>query len=92
MMDLSKIDPAKNMRRFYRLSVEPTLFGDFALVREWGRVGAKRGRTREEWHASAQNAEVALDRASSYGWYEGVLFQPNIAYQYIEIQRIQDYI
>lgn len=34
MMELHKIDPAKDMRRFYRLSVERTLFGDYALVRE----------------------------------------------------------
>lgn len=27
MMDPCKIDPAKTMRRFYRLSVEPALFG-----------------------------------------------------------------
>jgi predicted DNA-binding WGR domain protein len=63
MIELRKIDPAKNMRRFYRLSVEPTLFGDFALVREWGRVGAKRGRIKEEWHNTALDADAALARA-----------------------------
>lgn len=36
---LERCDPARNMKRFYRLSVEPTLFGDAALVREWGRIG-----------------------------------------------------
>lgn len=60
MMELRKIDPTKNMRRFYRLSVEPTLFGDFALVREWGRVGAKRGRIKEDWLPTAQEAQNAL--------------------------------
>jgi hypothetical protein len=34
MIELRKLDPAKNMRRFYRPSVEPTLFGDVALVCE----------------------------------------------------------
>lgn len=62
-MELRKIDPAKNMRRFYRLSVEPTLFGDFALVREWGRIGAKRGRVKEDWHASMLDVERALEGA-----------------------------
>jgi predicted DNA-binding WGR domain protein len=63
MIELSKIDPAKNMRRFYRLSLEPTLFGDFALVREWGRIGAKGGRRQEEWYAAISDADVALIKA-----------------------------
>lgn len=33
------IDPAKNRRRFYRLSVERDLFGAVIMVREWGRIG-----------------------------------------------------
>lgn len=63
MMDLCKIDAAKKMRRFYRLSVEPTLFGEFALVREWGRIGATGGRIKEDWHASALDADAAFDKA-----------------------------
>lgn len=38
---LYRIDPALNMRRFYNLSIQPTLFGDASLVRNWGRIGAK---------------------------------------------------
>lgn len=34
-----RIDPARNMARFYGLSIEPSLFGDVALVRRWGRIG-----------------------------------------------------
>jgi predicted DNA-binding WGR domain protein len=37
MIHLTRIDPAQNMSRFYVLDVQPTLFGDWALVREWGR-------------------------------------------------------
>lgn len=33
------IDQASNKRQFYALSVERTLFGEWALVREWGRIG-----------------------------------------------------
>ena len=36
---LERRDPACNMARFYRLSIERTLFGDVALVRDWGRIG-----------------------------------------------------
>jgi predicted DNA-binding WGR domain protein len=36
---LRRIDPDRNMRRFYALSVQPTLFGGASLVRAWGRIG-----------------------------------------------------
>lgn len=36
---VQRIDPAKNMARFYALSIEPTLFGDTSLIRNWGRIG-----------------------------------------------------
>ncbi len=32
-------DPARNMNRFYRLTVTRDLFGTVLLVREWGRIG-----------------------------------------------------
>jgi hypothetical protein len=32
-----------------RLDVQPDLFGGFAVVKEWGRIGA-RGRMMDEWH------------------------------------------
>jgi predicted DNA-binding WGR domain protein len=37
---LHRIDPAKNMRRFYRLDVQRDLFGQWCLIREWGRIGS----------------------------------------------------
>lgn len=36
---LRRIDPARNMARFYRVSVGRSLFGDVSVVREWGRIG-----------------------------------------------------
>jgi predicted DNA-binding WGR domain protein len=36
---LERRDPTRNMARFYVLSLEPSLFGDTALVRQWGRLG-----------------------------------------------------
>ena len=38
-LHLRRIDPACNMRRFYRLSVQRDLFGGACLIREWGRIG-----------------------------------------------------
>ena len=40
---LERCDPARNMARFYVLTIEPTLFGDTALVREWGRLASAAG-------------------------------------------------
>jgi predicted DNA-binding WGR domain protein len=37
---LRRVDPLKNMRRFYRLDVQPDLFGQWCLIREWGRIGS----------------------------------------------------
>ena len=42
---LVRIDESRNMARFYQLSVEPSLFGDYSVVRNWGRLGT-RGRSR----------------------------------------------
>ena len=40
-VDLKRIDPSLNMRRFYSMSVQPDLFGGASLVREWGRIGSR---------------------------------------------------
>ena len=36
---LHRIDAARQMRRFYRMDIQPDLFGGFSLVREFGRIG-----------------------------------------------------
>ena len=59
------------MARFYVLAIEPTLFGDAALVREWGRIGSLR-RRRLDIHADAATAgealEVWLERKARRGY------------------------
>lgn len=62
-LHLERVDAARNMARFYRLSVEPTLFGDAALVREWGRIGTL-GRRRLDLFADVAAAGEALSRLS----------------------------
>lgn len=52
---LERRDPSRNMARFYVLAIEPTLFGDMALVREWGRIGSL-GRRRLDLHANVTSA------------------------------------
>ena len=58
---LRRIDPAQNMRRYYSLSVQPTLFGGASLIRDWGRIGT-RGQTMMETFDTADNADLAFDR------------------------------
>jgi len=58
-LELRRIDPARNMRRFYRLDIEADLFGGFLLVRQWGRIGA-RGRVVAERFDDATLAAAAL--------------------------------
>lgn len=40
---LERLDPARNMARYYVLSVEPALFGDSALVRRLGPLECQGG-------------------------------------------------
>ena len=42
---LEKIDPYRRMMRFYAIWITPTLFGEWAMVREWGRVRLSRSVT-----------------------------------------------
>jgi predicted DNA-binding WGR domain protein len=56
---LRRIDEARNMRRFYRLDIEPDLFGGALLMKTWGRIGA-RGRVMAERYDSEDLALAAL--------------------------------
>ena len=60
LLVLDRIDATCNMSRYYVLSIEPTMFEDVALVREWGRTGTA-GRRRIDLHADAGAARTALD-------------------------------
>lgn len=53
---LEKILPAKNQYRFYSVSVMQTLFGEWAVVREWGRIGSRGGQRRTEWFSNLRDA------------------------------------
>lgn len=53
------IDPAGRKRRFYALSIQRTLFGEWLLVREWGRIGTG-GRSRRDVYPCAGAAHDAL--------------------------------
>lgn len=53
-------DAARNMQRFYRLTVTRDLFGTVLLVREWGRIGVyarARGEVMESLAAACREAD-----------------------------------
>ncbi|MCA0270941.1 MAG: WGR domain-containing protein [Proteobacteria bacterium] len=58
---LTRHDPDRNMARFYALALEPTLFGEVVLLRNWGRIGTS-GRTAMETCATRYEAEVSAGR------------------------------
>lgn len=58
---LERRSPADNLARFYRVAMEPGLFGDVAVVRQWGRIGAN-GQELRTWHGDPVAAERVAGR------------------------------
>lgn len=56
---LERVDRGRNAYRYYVLSIEPSLFGDVTLVREWGRIGG-RGRRSIGLHPDERAAREEL--------------------------------
>jgi predicted DNA-binding WGR domain protein len=63
---LERIEPERNMARYYTLAVELTLFDDWSCTRGFGRIGARGGRIMLglfEDRAAAEAELIALLRA-----------------------------
>jgi predicted DNA-binding WGR domain protein len=52
-----RIDRTRKMARYYALAIQPTLFGETAVVRRWGRIGS-RGGEKSEVFATEREAAV----------------------------------
>lgn len=50
-----RFDPSRNLARFYAVSVQPTLFGSWVVVRRWGRIDTD-GRRAETWFDDLSSA------------------------------------
>jgi predicted DNA-binding WGR domain protein len=61
MIYLERHNPALGMHRYYCLAVEKNLFGEFSLVRTWGRTGQP-SQMKIELHATEHDAQAALFR------------------------------
>ena len=60
-VQLSRLDPARNMARFYSLAVQQDLFGQWWFVREFGRIGSP-GRVMQTPYPSLDEAASALTK------------------------------
>ena len=61
MTFLTRTDPTRNMNRFYLVDITPTLFGEWAVLREWGRRGSP-GTMRLSSYERRHEAETAEQR------------------------------
>lgn len=61
---LERRDVEKNMARFYAVTIAPTLFGEWAVVREWGRIGSP-GTVREDWFVTEAEALAAREHLAA---------------------------
>ncbi len=56
---VERTDEARNMARFYAMTIEPNLFGEVCLVRRWGRIGAQ-GQMKVQHFARERDAVAAF--------------------------------
>lgn len=71
-MYLTRTEPRANPHCFYRMEIVRGLFGDWGLVREWGRVGCG-GQVRTDWYPNedaAKDARFELHMAKAQRGYE----------------------
>jgi predicted DNA-binding WGR domain protein len=69
-----RIDAGRNMRRFYALSTQPTLFGEMSLIRNWGQIGMNGKTMMQTFDGTAEAVEAfgRLERAKRRRGYAAV--------------------
>lgn len=58
---LRRLDPTQNMRCFYALAIQPTLFDGASVIRNWGRIGTN-GQFKMETFDTSEGAICAATR------------------------------
>lgn len=66
--------PDASRHRFYLLRTLPTLFGEWVLLREWGRLGSP-GRVRRDRHQTESEAIHALTKLAKQKHRRGYAMQ-----------------
>jgi predicted DNA-binding WGR domain protein len=72
VIKLTRSDPSKNMHRFYALQLAPTLFGEWVLVAEWGRIGSSGPRTNSRVTSRQIGFSGTMEQSDRSKW--GTLF------------------
>ncbi|WP_377298105.1 WGR domain-containing protein [Rhizobium sp. SGZ-381] len=66
-----RIDPSRNMARFYHVAIDVDLFGEICLTRSWGRIGTL-GRDRQQvfddWTAAAEAMDQLVSAKRRRGY------------------------
>jgi predicted DNA-binding WGR domain protein len=60
MIRLIRKEAPENMARFYLIQIVPGLFGEWGVLREWGRIG-RPGCVRNDWYPDQEAARQASD-------------------------------
>lgn len=76
---LEKIDPENRQWRYYVMEVTRDLFGQWSLIREWGRIGAAGGQRMITTKATQHEAEAARDALVSQKSRRGYHLCPNLS-------------
>ena len=63
-MMLRRVDPARNMSRFWSARLQPSLYEEIVLVRNWGRIGSW-GQERSYWFSTRQAALGAFNKITA---------------------------
>ena len=58
---VERTDAAKNMSRFYAMSIEETLFGQACLIRRWGRIGGRGQIIQHSFESEDEAVRLFLD-------------------------------
>lgn len=61
---MTRVDPQKNMARWYEIDVQPTLFGEFTVERHWGRIGAT-GQSKAFWFSDEDAADEMAKKVAA---------------------------
>lgn len=70
MLSILLTNPSGQRTRFYRVDVDYNLFGEYAVIREWGLRG-KKGTRLLLWFSNLREACLAADRYQKRAYRRG---------------------
>ena len=73
---LYRLNPARNMQRWYHLNIQPDLFGSHCLIREWGRWGHS-GQVRMTPYPTEGEAQAAFMKQRRVKERKGYMCRPH---------------